>query len=1240
MSLTLNHHETKEASVLEALEGLFLDQKDLVHAGKLRGLIDSLPEQRLSIAFCGHFSAGKSSLINKLCGAGLLPSSPIPTSANLVRIRNGESAAYIYRRRSGSSSATEVEAQKVPIAELDAFCKDGEAIESIEIHYPIPWMGDHLVLLDTPGIDSTDEAHFRSTESALHLADVIFYVMDYNHVQSEINFAFAKRLKEWGKPLYLLVNQIDKHKEEELSFLDYRRGVEQSFQNWNIQPEGILFISVKYPNYPKDEWHKVSWLMKELKNRAIELHQHSMVQSAEHLIRQHLRFVQSNFEPRRESLRGQLQEHGGSRDAGLEAKKLQGELAETDGFAERYKDELSKEIGTLIENANVIPAQTREFIRLYLESRRPGFKVGLFFSGAKTAQEVANRLTAFHLDFVDKVRAHLDWHLRDLLRKAVKEMAEEDGSLLAAIDHFSLEITEQWLVEQVNMGSVISDEYVMNYAKDIASEIKRLYRRFAISIAEQLQVHAESAAVRKRKDLEHELARYSTLLDIMRQIADIDEQERKIGERLHELMRPLSRNAGGEAAQGLPDLALAPAKVERVKLQSGKALPQNKAETEQIIADYRRNATAQVGKEQASASQTATSDGLHDPLRLAAEKLIKAARLVEDIPAMASMVRSLRDKARRMENNTYTIALFGAFSAGKSSFANALMGERVLPVSPNPTTAAINKIMPPNADWPHRTAKVKMKTKEAVLEDVRFSLRAIGLEISAAAAEADMLRSIGKLTPEQISPKGKPHYAFLKAVEQGWKLVLSQLGTELKTDLDGFRQYVAEESRSCFVEWIELYYACPLTEQGVMLVDTPGADSINARHTGVAFNYIKNADAILFVTYYNHAFSQADREFLTQLGRVKDSFELDKMFFIVNAADLAASSEELGSVMQHVEDNLLKQSIRHPKLYPVSSLLAVEGKETGSESRLARSGLVAFEHDFRQFTYADLGGLAVNAAQKDLQRVQDILGQWIKDAEQGEEARTARIAQVQITDAKLAEQWPSDIDEQDERAICQEIDELFYYVKQRNGYRFGEFYNVSYHPSTLQDDGRNIKNALRAAWVELLGLISYDLSQEVLATSLRIENYLNIRLKEWLELRNQMICSGFPGFQAPFYENYRFDTPKVGESLDETGLDPKSAEKYFKNAKSFFEGSGKEELKKVLEHQLISAASVYVDAHAESFKAYYLGEYRRSAASALADLKEHVAEHREGLLSALEMKVDLQQMKGKLDHMEKIITAG
>ena len=90
---------------------------------------------------------------------------------------------------------------EVPIDRVTDYCVDGETVQSVPSYYPRPRLGDHTVLLDTPGIDSTDDAHRMATESAIHLADVVFYVMDYNHVQSEINFTFAKQLKEWGNPI-------------------------------------------------------------------------------------------------------------------------------------------------------------------------------------------------------------------------------------------------------------------------------------------------------------------------------------------------------------------------------------------------------------------------------------------------------------------------------------------------------------------------------------------------------------------------------------------------------------------------------------------------------------------------------------------------------------------------------------------------------------------------------------------------------------------------------------------------------------------------------------------------------------------------------------------------------------------------------------------------------------------------------------------------------------------------------
>ncbi|QAY66102.1 dynamin family protein [Paenibacillus protaetiae] len=449
----------------------------------------------------------------------------------------------------------------------------------------------------------------------------------------------------------------------------------------------------------------------------------------------------------------------------------------------------------------------------------------------------------------------------------------------------------------------------------------------------------------------------------------------------------------------------------------------------------------------------------------------------------------MQEKAARLANSRFTIALFGAFSAGKSSLANALIGEPALPVSPNPTTAAINRLVPPTAERPHGTARVVMKSREAMLEDLRYSLALLGDDASEAAIPdaAALMKAIDRLTPDAIHAGGRPHYSFLRAARAGWEAHEQLLGRELDVQQDEYERYVAEESRSCFVSEIELHYSCPLTEQGIVLVDTPGADSVNARHTGVAFNYIKNADAVLFVTYYNHAFSQADRQFLAQLGRVKDQFELDKMFFLVNAADLAASEEELAGVLKHVESNLLQHGIRNPRLFPVSSLQALEAKQAGDEEALSGSGLAMFEQSFLSFVQNDLGRLAVEAADLEVERATSTVRGWLQSAEGDAETRRAEAVRLEQNAAEASGIIQSFGHSALPAQLAQELSELMYYVVQRIQFRFGDMMNLSFNPSTLQDDGRDLRKMIWTAWLELQRYIRIELSQELQATSLRME---------------------------------------------------------------------------------------------------------------------------------------------------------
>src|SRR6476660_6258066 len=121
------------------LEQTMRNSGDELHANKLKQLSSKFKLGQLNIAFCGHFSAGKSSVINALCEYPLLPSSPIPTSANIVAIRNGPKQALVtHVKQSGNEGDTAV---SVAFEQLAEYCKDGALIESIAIEYPLDFLG-------------------------------------------------------------------------------------------------------------------------------------------------------------------------------------------------------------------------------------------------------------------------------------------------------------------------------------------------------------------------------------------------------------------------------------------------------------------------------------------------------------------------------------------------------------------------------------------------------------------------------------------------------------------------------------------------------------------------------------------------------------------------------------------------------------------------------------------------------------------------------------------------------------------------------------------------------------------------------------------------------------------------------------------------------------------------------------------------------------------------------------------
>ncbi|WP_207952212.1 dynamin family protein, partial [Paenibacillus turpanensis] len=638
-----------------------------------------------------------------------------------------------------------------------------------------------------------------------------------------------------------------------------------------------------------------------------------------------------------------------------------------------------------------------------------------------------------------------------------------------------------------------------------------------------------------------------------------------------------------------------------------------------------------AGSEAASAP-----GGMRRKLQSAAARLREAEALLAGLPGARSAVRALQEKAAQLEDSRFTIALFGAFSAGKSSFANALMGQRTLPVSPNPTTAAINQIVPPDENGAPGTAKVHMKSAERIQEDIEASLQALGLRVKPGIAPYEGLQQAAEVNPSHVPASGKPHLAFLKAALAGWADAEPHLGSTVTVDQEGFRAYVAEERKSCFVERIDYHHESPLSEQGIVLVDTPGADSVNARHTGVAFTYIKNADAVLFVTYYNHAFSQADRQFLEQLGRVKDAFAMDKMFFIVNAADLASSEQELDDVLRHLQDNLLKFGIRNPRMYPVSSLHALEAKLAGDEAALADSGFARFEADFFRFASTELAELAVSGAEAELGRAAALMEQWTEAAQQGEEQRQAKLEAVARSREQAKRLLAAASSSEEENAVKREAQELLYYLKQRLQYRFGDWYTDSFNP-TLFPVGADVRTSLRIAYGDLTRSIRIELENELLASTLRIETFAKSLLRKQRDRLSEQLRELLQDFASGELPAEPFETADHEKLFTPPEADEKLLMSNFKNAKAFFEGEGKKKLRAELEKLLFASIEQAVEAAAERFAPHYADSYREAFGQLRDMIDSDAAEHADGLENALRMNVDMDDLLRRQTQLQSLL---
>jgi GTPase Era involved in 16S rRNA processing len=215
--------------------------------GRFESLRERLLHNRLQLAVLGQFKRGKSTFINALLGAPVLPMAVVPLTAVPIFISWGSAASV--RVRFQDNRPTEKPSENDPdtireflfrfVAE-EANPENRLGVDRVDLFYPAPILADETVVIDTPGVGST----FRhNTEAALQVlpeCDVALFIVSPDPPITGAELEYLRRLKSRMINILFVLNKADYVRADERVLVEsFLRNVLKQNSLWS--PGTVIF---------------------------------------------------------------------------------------------------------------------------------------------------------------------------------------------------------------------------------------------------------------------------------------------------------------------------------------------------------------------------------------------------------------------------------------------------------------------------------------------------------------------------------------------------------------------------------------------------------------------------------------------------------------------------------------------------------------------------------------------------------------------------------------------------------------------------------------------------------------------------------------------------------------------------------------------------------------------------------------------------------------------------------------
>ena len=204
---------------------------------------------KTTIAFVGEFSAGKTSIVNRILSQDnpSIPKLPVSTKATTAiptYIAGGSSVTYSFIAGDGKrKTILEETFKKVSKDILDQVKGVSSLIKYFVMTYKNPNLNG-LSILDTPGFNSNDKEDRDRTIDVINECDALFWVFDVN--AGTVNRSSISVIKEkLNKPLYVVINKVDTKSDSEVQKVENL--IKKTLTDEGLKVEKFIKFSAKAP---------------------------------------------------------------------------------------------------------------------------------------------------------------------------------------------------------------------------------------------------------------------------------------------------------------------------------------------------------------------------------------------------------------------------------------------------------------------------------------------------------------------------------------------------------------------------------------------------------------------------------------------------------------------------------------------------------------------------------------------------------------------------------------------------------------------------------------------------------------------------------------------------------------------------------------------------------------------------------------------------------------------------------